>query len=238
MIPILKQGFLSEINMRINPTEYNIGEEFRSQYGVPDLLFYNFDNAILKKRLNNNIKPVQSKEVIKTLLLIQNRKKITLSFLQESLPFNKEILKNKVIKFLLDNNYLNKTLNDCDSYWVGENIYKTVMGNMYAVEAKVSNWKRGFYQAYRYKWFSNFSFLAMHSKYIRPAKNQLGLFEKYNIGLISVDSDTCALEVLRNPKKEKAYSPEMAAIAFEKLFATYLEKKADSQFAQSSRLTI
>lgn len=239
LIPILKKNFLPKVLPRKAVSKsYSIGEEIRSQYGIPDLVFYDFYQPVIQNRLNNNIKPVLSKEVIKTLLLIQNKKKITFTYLQHNLPFSKDVLKNKVIRYLIQNNYLNKSSKDYELYWVGDNIFQLCMQNMFAVEAKVSNWKRGFYQAYRYKWFSHYSFLALHERYIKPAAASLELFKQYNIGLVSVDTEVKNVNVFNKPKKEKPYSPEYAALTFEKLFAVYFEKKATSQLAASSRLII
>ncbi|MFH1453407.1 MAG: hypothetical protein ABIH00_05460, partial [Armatimonadota bacterium] len=183
LIPIIKDNFLlSVFDKKVVLDKYSVGEEFRSQYGIPDLLFYNFDDNVINARIQNQLQPVLSKEIIRTLLLIQGKKKITLSFLRENLPFNQEIIKNKVIKYLLQNNYLNKSISSCESYWVGNNIYKSCMNNLFAVEAKISNWKRGFYQAYRYKWFSHYSFLALQEKYAQPVINNINLFKEHNIG--------------------------------------------------------
>lgn len=239
LIPILKDNFLlSVFDKKVISDKYSVGEEFRSQYGIPDLLFYNFDDNVIKTRIRNKLQPVLSKEIIKTLLLIQGKKKITLSFLQANLPFNQEIIKNKVIKYLLQNNYLNKSINSCESYWVGDNIYKSCMSNLFAIEAKISNWKRGFYQAYRYKWFSHYSFLALQKKHARPAIKNLTLFKEHNVGLITVDTNNNLIDLIFHPKKQAPYSNEIASLTFERLFANYLEKKADSQLAQSSRLII
>lgn len=239
LIPIIKSDFLLKVTKKkVYPKSYTIGEEFHSQYGIPDLLFYNFDNKVLDKRAEKKLEPILSKDILKTLLLIQDKKKITLSFLQENLPINKEVIKNNVIRYLLKNNYLNKSTSDCDSFWVGDNIYESCMNNMFAIEAKISNWKRGFYQAYRYKWFSNYSFLALHQKFISPALENLPLFVKHNVGLMSVDTNKNNIKMLYRPKKDSPYSGEIAALTFEKLFASYCEKKATSQSATSSRLII
>lgn len=239
LIPILKSNFLFEVEQTdTNLDNFSIGEEFRSQYGIPDLLFYNFDKRVLDKRIENDIKPILSKDIIKTLLLIQNKKKITLSFLQANLPIDKDTIKKDVIRYLVTNNYLNRSLSGYDSYWVGDNIYESCMDEMFAVEAKVSSWKRGFYQAYRYKWFSNYSFLALHDSFINPAINNLILFKKYNIGLISVDTNKNNLKLIHKPKKEMPYSGEIAALTIEKLFSDYYVKNATSQSAQSSFLII
>lgn len=239
LIPIIKRDFLSRLTLNSKKTtRYSIGEEFRSQYGIPDLLFYNFDDKVIKKRLANKTEPILSKDVIKTLILIQNKKKISLSFLQANLPLNKITLKNKVIKYLVMNNYLNKSTKESDSYWVGDNYYESCMKDMFAIEAKISNWKRGFYQTYRYKWFSNYSFLALQKKHANPAIKSLELFKEHNIGLMTVNNSNNSIDVVFEPKRQEPYSSEISSLTFEKLFADYLEKKAESQTAQSSSLTI
>lgn len=72
-------------------------------------------------------------------------------------------------------------------------------------ELKLRNWKRATQQAFRYKTFSNLSFVVLSSKNIKPAVNNIEFFEKYNIGLVSFDSEK-NLKILFKPKMESPYS--------------------------------
>lgn len=225
LVSTIKDKFLSlPILEKDRPQDFSIYNELKSSYGVPDLVFCKFNKSSLKKRLQSNTNPIVSKKIIKTLVLIQGKKKVSLSFLEEELPYSKKIIKGQIISFLIKNDFLYKS-KESDTFWI-ENYYQHSLQRLYSIEAKVSNWKRGFYQAYRYKWFSDYSFLALHKKFINPAIKNIQYFKKYNIGLIMVDSEDKSLKSLYLPAKEKPYSKEFQAFAFEKVLSDYLERKA------------
>lgn len=58
-----------------------------------------------------------------------------------------------------------------------------------AIEAKVSDWRRGIKQALRYKNFSDKSYLVVYDKYIKPARDHIGVFEAMNIGLVGLTDE-------------------------------------------------
>ncbi|TSC85780.1 MAG: hypothetical protein G01um10147_1056 [Microgenomates group bacterium Gr01-1014_7] len=228
LIPILKDNFIETLLSTNNPiADMAVYEELRSPYGIPDLVFSDMNKYALKKRVSDNPLPILSKDIIKTLLLIEGKKKVTLSFLEKTLPYNKDKIKNMILRYLIKNNYLVKS-NNSETYWIDKQ-YVSCLDNLYSIEAKISSWKRGFYQAYRYKWFSHYSFLAIHEKYASPSIRNLELFKKYNIGLLTVSTSRKNLEVLHRPNYEKPYSREITALTFERIFSSYLEKKAASQ---------
>lgn len=225
LVSAIKDRFLSlPIFEKDRPKDFSIYNELKSSYGVPDLVFCKFNKSSLRKRLQSNINPIVSKKIIKTLVLIQGKKKVSLSFLEEELPYSKKVIKGQIISFLIKNDFLCKS-KESDTFWI-ENYYQHSLQKLYSIEAKVSNWRRGFYQAYRYKWFSDYSFLALHKKFINPAIKNIQYFKKYNIGLIMVDSENKSLKSLYLPAKEKPYSKEFQAFAFEKVLSDYLERKA------------
>ena len=86
---------------------------------------------------------------------------------------------------------------------------------MVAIEAKLSNWKRGLYQAYRYKEYANKSYVALHSDYIHRARKHIQDFERYNVGLVEVkDND---IEIIFEPKKEELKGNIYSALVYEDL---------------------
>ncbi|VVA44329.1 conserved hypothetical protein [Candidatus Roizmanbacteria bacterium] len=227
LIPILKKDFINKYSKFNDLKNYSIREEFASSYGIPDLIFYRFNKSVFKKRVDDNVGPILSKDILRTLLVIEGKKKITMSFLLKTLPYDEKVIKYKIINFLIKNNYLSKSFKD-ENYWV-ENHYQSCLDNLFSIEAKISDWKRGFYQAYRYKWFSNYSFLAIYEKYERPVIKNLSLFKKHNIGLVTVDTIKNNIKLIHRPKFDKPYSKEFSAVTFERLFNDYVEKKASSQ---------
>jgi len=75
-------------------------------------------------------------------------------------------------------------------------------------ELKLRNWKKAAKQAFRYKSFSNISYVVLSSKSANAALNNIALFEKYNIGLAKFDSDSY-FEILYKPELGTPYSENL-----------------------------
>ena len=58
-----------------------------------------------------------------------------------------------------------------------------------AFEAKLSNWRRGLAQAYRYKAFATRAFVLIDEAHAHRAYSSIDLFRRSNIGLLSLDEE-------------------------------------------------
>lgn len=96
--------------------------------------------------------------------------------------------------------------------------YADILEDCIAIEAKLKNWKRALHQAYRYKWFAKKSFVILPSDNIQPAKKQISLFEKYQVGLASL-SKTEGLDVLYTPESSEPISKNMNRLLNEHLIS-------------------
>ena len=65
-------------------------------------------------------------------------------------------------------------------------------------ELKLKDWKKAAKQAFRYRSFSNVSYVVISSECANPALNNIDVFERYNIGLAKFDSSN-GLEILYKP---------------------------------------
>ncbi|MBK8055950.1 MAG: hypothetical protein IPK35_22445 [Saprospiraceae bacterium] len=180
MIPVLIDNL-----SKVFKTEY-ITTEFSTGNGVADLVFttemsdedlYLNDYALMSLFVN----------------LFQQNKHLTTKYLQKS-SIDKTRLKN-LLAHLEVNNFIG---------YEGEIIvrnrkYKAHTRNLLSVEAKLNDWKSGFYQALRYKFFSHQSYLAYPEKNIHRV--DLDLLKEHNIGLISVGDDK--IRFISKPKSEK-----------------------------------
>ena len=78
----------------------------------------------------------------------------------------------------------------------------------YAFELKLRNWKRALVQAFRYSAFSHYSSVVLDHTYIRPALSNIKLFQKSNIGLLTLDTN--GQIIWHNvPKFQKPYSAQL-----------------------------
>ncbi|MEP7169709.1 MAG: hypothetical protein ABI855_10100 [Bacteroidota bacterium] len=75
-------------------------------------------------------------------------------------------------------------------------------------ELKLKNWKRAAKQAFRYKSFSNISYVVIGIGSANAAMNNIDLFKKYNIGLASFDSNSY-FEILFKPEVSEPYSENL-----------------------------
>jgi hypothetical protein len=75
-------------------------------------------------------------------------------------------------------------------------------------ELKLKNWRKAAKQAFRFKSFSNISYVVLPSKNINAAYSNLELFEKYNIGLAKFDTN-CEFEILYKPQLGIPYSENL-----------------------------
>jgi len=78
----------------------------------------------------------------------------------------------------------------------------------YAYEAKLTNWKRALYQAFRYKAFVNRSYVIMDHDRVKAAVSHSERFERANIGLISIDNSGKVYHHYR-PRNEAPYSSQL-----------------------------
>lgn len=86
-------------------------------------------------------------------------------------------------------------------------------GNVIAIEYKLKNWKQAMKQAYRYQSFSYETYVVLDNYYIENAKNNLSMFEKFNIGLCAVEKGN--IKFYFKPKKKKPYSINLSQKAMD-----------------------
>jgi hypothetical protein len=58
-----------------------------------------------------------------------------------------------------------------------------------AFEMKLRNWKRALCQAFRYRAFSNISYVVLDHAHTNSALKNIDKFQKSNIGLVSIDAE-------------------------------------------------
>ncbi len=109
----------------------------------------------------------------------------------------------------LKSNFGNSYLKECSGlFGVPDFVFYDKQKDDIAIisfELKLKNWKRAAIQAFRYKSFSNISYVVLASKNAKAAINNLELFEKYNIGLAKFDNNN-QFEILHKPISSTPYS--------------------------------
>lgn len=94
--------------------------------------------------------------------------------------------------------------------------YKLVFRNNYAIEAKLKDWKRALKQAYRYRWFAEYSFVVLDTYYSDIAVKNIEIFKKYNVGLASISVDG-VLQRHFSPKRNQPFDRKMQMLFSERV---------------------
>lgn len=178
MIPVLKDGLSKQYKI-----EY-FASEFKTGNGIADLVF---TTEMSDESLILNDYALMSLFV----RYFKGKKKLNRENLYKNCS-DKARLK-KLLKSLEQAEYISSE----KQYFVQTKKYKPHTQNLISIEAKLKDWKSGFYQALRYQFFSQKSFLALSEKYIHRV--DINLLKEFQIGLISVNQES--IKVLFNPKR-------------------------------------
>ena len=181
MIPVLRKG-LSEIYN----TNYFV-EEFFSGNGKADIVFT--QEIQLDKVVDFDFEQT----FYLTCFLFTIKGRFTTNDLIKRYNL-KEIKLQPLLNYLMINDYIYI----CDGYFKVKKKFSPPAKKLIAVEAKLKNWKEGFYQAQRYKHFSHKSFLALSNDYINNV--DIKLLKEKKIGLISVSTEK--INIIYNPPIE------------------------------------
>lgn len=188
--------------------------EISSGYGVADVLFYSLDESAINNRLSDNRGPIDETNILRILLGLKSvgaDESVSITTLRQWMPN----LKHNILSYLVENGYL---LQDeaGETYKPGVR-YQNGLRQSVAIEAKLKDWKRGLFQAYRYRRYADKSYLAVYSKHINPPLKNIDQFKKHNVGLIEVTDET--LHVHFHPVKQNEADEFMKAVAYENLLA-------------------
>jgi len=178
--PILNKGFESVL-------------EFESSNGIADIAFYK-----LRKDWQSNSKLGEiHPRWVYALTQLPYRKKFSTSEFAKLTGVTKQTVLN-VLKSYESAGYCEKT---SPSDWIKNKQPKLVANKVYAVEAKLKDWKRALKQAFRYKDYANRSWVVMDERNINPARKNLSMFQTLGVGLASISTEG-QLQKLWVPEEE------------------------------------
>jgi len=192
MIPVIrnKLGIVFDTNFFI--------EEFRSGNGIVDLAFTTSSFNCHKPFDNFDFETVY----FLTTFLNKKNKKLTFKNLSSRSSLKKTKIK-LILNCLLDFGYIEKK----DGHYIVIETYKAALADLISIEAKIKDWKKGFHQAMRYKYFSDMSYLAISDEYLHRV--DIELLKNNNVGLIAVSKEDARFICKprrKNPKNRTSYN--------------------------------
>lgn len=169
-----------------------IFEEVNLGFGIADLVVSELKNE------NNCINRDKLTYIdINIYQIVKKNKKITFDKVKQISGVRKEEV-NKSLKKLVEYSFIQKV----DSCYIFKNKYELSYKKSIAFEAKLRNWKRALMQAYRYKWFADYSYVVLDESHSKIAIENLDTFKKLNIGLITLNIKG-GIVIHYHPKKQK-----------------------------------
>ncbi len=231
MIDILKNQKSTIIGCKSdNADSYFEQDEFNVGSGFADLILCNLNQDIAHARRSNDIKPLVSEDLVKAFLIIcelygKNKEAATIPKIGDALNMPSLKMQGLIIVKLLEKNAVkiskNNAIIPCFEYNFTELL------DCIAIEAKISRWQRAIYQAYRYKWYADKSYVVLYDDKIQPAINNLDTFKRLNIGLMGITRSNNVKKYFE-PKKGKPYSLTYRILAYERLLS--LTDDTDNSF--------
>lgn len=173
MIPVLRRQLSEKYR-----TNYCINE-FDSGNGIADLVFaqgVDF-NAQNQRILNYELIYLMIKHLNRKNRLVERKK-----FFENSTSSRKHIL--NLLSSLIELGIIEKT---DDGNFIVRSKYSPPVKKIISIEAKLYDWKGGFYQALRYKAYSHKSYLAISEDFLHRV--DIDLLKNHGIGLISVSPE-------------------------------------------------
>lgn len=200
LIDLFKISFSSKFNI----ANKRVLEEVSLGFGIADLVVTELKDSTetIKREKLTSID-------INVYQIVKNKKKVSLDLVTTTTGIKRQdILKS--LERLIKYSFVSKM----DSYYVFSNKYELSFKKNIAFEAKLRNWKKAVMQAYRYKWFADYSYVVLDEAHSKVAIENLPLFKKLNVGLMTISVNG----VIKNhyhPKKQKPLDPTMQMLLSE-----------------------
>lgn len=193
-------------------TEVNLG------HGIADLVILQHKECSIGRN-----KVLEKFDIAVYMVFERNRNWLTAD---EICSRTKAALKNvkSSIATLLVEGFIRKRENEYKFY----RKYKAVVLTSIAIEAKLTNWKRALKQAYRYNWFSHYTYVVLPKSKVHSAISNITMFQQLKVGLANIDNEG-RIEVVYTPRRTKPYNKSMAFMLNENLLGKWLEKTKPSR---------
>ncbi len=200
LVNLFKDSFSSKFNI----ANKRVLEEVSLGFGIADLVVTELkDSAYIAKR--ERLTPID----INVYQIVKNKKRVSLDIITTITGSRRQDI-TKSLEKLIQYSYVRRI----DSYYIFSNKYELSFKKNIAFEAKLRNWKKALMQAYRYKWFADYSYVILDEAHSRVAIENLSLFEKLNVGLLTISIEG-VVKKYHHPKKQKPLDPTMQMLLSE-----------------------
>ena len=165
---------------------YVVATERPLGYGRADLVAYRVDAGKCDARCLNgqyrSLERIEHYTVLRHLPEVGEGPGISIEHLCEKLGRSHAFVRSTLLNFLERSGYVAKV---GKAGFARVNGFIPIASEIIAVEAKVSDWRKGAIQAKRHRWFADRVYLAISAQY--EHRVQRDVLQKHGIGLLSVE---------------------------------------------------
>lgn len=165
-------------------------KEVGAGYGVADLVLIRKDKLNVRhcaiRRDYGQFVRLLREEYFKILSYLPEKDSkqdsVSLDYLVEKTHLSKSFLRYNILRTLEKNKYIKK---ENGNFYFKINSWMPIANEIIAIEAKIRDWKRGFIQANRYKFFADKVYLAVPPEVGHLVDKKL--LKRHNVGLLILD---------------------------------------------------
>lgn len=161
-------------------------EEFPYGGGRTDMVVAKISPTYLDRRIDSLglETPILERLRLKLFVQLHRRGELTKRYLLDELCRCRSKARS-ALEWLINNGFIREFQ---DKLQTVQNLRRHITTS-YAIEFKLKDWQTALEQAFRAKTYANYQYVALDSTHIDAARTNRQKFEKYNIGLISVEGD-------------------------------------------------
>lgn len=210
-----ESDFVHALEKEYRAEGYMTKRELGVGYGVADLVLFRPDKANCEKRINHRqIRPLLNEGYFKVFSSLPDidteHEPMDLKKLSEITHYSTSFLKYTLIPDLKKGRYVKEFKGD---YYMKVNGWLPIGDELVAIEAKLHDWKRGFYQANRYRAFADRTYLAVPRNV--AARVDISLLEMHGVGLIAFDAVEGEKEIMLESVRRQPVSDTKRNLASE-----------------------
>lgn len=174
-------SFQAVLHKKYPKGKFGFLSEFDCENGIADVVIYERRKNWKK---NARLGLIQARWVY-ALRELPYRQIFTTDYLREVAGVSKKRARQALQEFAQTGFCLKKANKDT---WVKIKQPQLVTKKIWAIEAKLNNWRRALWQAYRYLDFAHEAWVLLDEESSRPAIKNITEFQRLNIGLSSIST--------------------------------------------------
>lgn len=172
-------------------------EEVETFQGIPDFIGVKCSQLFIENDFKEKISMNRWINLFKILIILNEKNFHSTQYIASKSGISLNTI-NKEILYLEKNEYLEK--NKYGSYKLKKKILfpNTII---FSFELKLDDWKRALFQALRYKFFSDYTYILMPKRKEKILKSNLKIFKENNIGILLYDEAKNDIQFLLKARK-------------------------------------